>query len=609
MKKIVFLLMILILFASHAFGVVEADKFKLAGVKFVGITNVSEKELSKTLAAKPFPRWKFWVPEPTFTFGDLEDDLLRIKQFYQAHGYYHTEVTFKTKKIKVRPIPLIHVTYTITEGPPVIIKAIVLKIRQEIDGVSEQDLLEPIPLKIGQIFEIANYREAKKVILKILGNKGHPLAELKGRVMINVDDNQADVTFDLNPGLGCIFGPVSILQDDTYVKDVVIYRAISFKQGETYSTDKVDESRRNLFDLDIFKLALIKPGKPAKDQNAVPMIVQVKPKKRQSIKIGVGYGSEDGFRVKGAWTYRNVWGWAGKLSVSAKRSDLIENSQIEYIQPYFLDEKNALLSTAGFQREKFESHTNRKVFANASFNRKFKKNWTWTAGYNLEVNRIEDLYITDPEEIERIAADSNYMISSMDSEVVRDTTDSDLYPTKGSLVSVSIELASNIFGSEIDFFKPALELVRYQPITDNILLAGRIGFQTIQEVEDTEDIPIFKRLFLGGSNTVRGYGYQKLGPMDENGKPLGGLTSVNANLELRYPIYNKISGVVFLDMGLLDEESFRQDLSDMRYGCGAGIRYNTIIGPVRVDLGYKLNPPREEIEDRWMIHFSIGQAF
>jgi outer membrane protein assembly factor BamA len=249
------------------------------------------------------------------------------------------------------------------------------------------------------------------------------------------------------------------------------------------------------------------------------------------------------------------------------------------------------------------------VFANASFNRKFNKNWTWTAGYNLEVNRIEDLYITDPEEIERIAVDSNYLISSMDSEVVRDTTDSDLYPTKGSLVSVSIELASNIFGSEIDFFKPALELVRYQPITDNILLAGRIGFQTIQEVEDTEDIPIFKRLFLGGSNTVRGYGYQKLGPMDENGKPLGGLTSVNANLELRYPIYNKISGVVFLDMGLLDEESFRQDLSDMRYGCGAGIRYNTIIGPVRVDLGYKLNPPREEIEDRWMIHFSIGQAF
>ena len=152
-------------------------------------------------------------------------------------------------------------------------------------------------------------------------------------------------------------------------------------------------------------------------------------------------------------------------------------------------------------------------------------------------------------------------------------------------------------------------------------MAGRIRGEVIQETEDSQSIPIFKRLFLGGTNTVRGYGYQKLGPLDPNGNPLGGQTAISGNLELRFPVYKKFSGVVFSDMGHVDLDPFSVDSGEMRFTCGAGIRYNTIIGPVRLDFGYKINPPvlgdvtvntptpNEEVEDRWKIHFSIGQAF
>ena len=151
-------------------------------------------------------------------------------------------------------------------------------------------------------------------------------------------------------------------------------------------------------------------------------------------------------------------------------------------------------------------------------------------------------------------------------------------------------------------------------------MAGRFRFEVIQETEDTDTIPIFKRLFLGGTNTVRGYGFQKLGPLDPNGKPLGGQTSLLGNLELRYPIYKKLSGVAFLDAGHVNRDPIEIDPDDLRFTGGAGLRYNTAIGPVRIDFGYKLNPPTlgdvattttpdEDTEDRWKIHFSIGQTF
>jgi outer membrane protein assembly factor BamA len=339
------------------------------------------------------------------------------------------------------------------------------------------------------------------------------------------------------------------------------------------------------------------------------MTVQLKPKKSQNFRFGIGYGTEDGLRLKGAWTYRNLWGWAGKTSISAKRSDLIENIQTDYIQPYFLDAQNTLRAKTGFEREKFESYTNRKVFGTAGLERTFMKYWTVAAGYNLEVNNLEEIKITDPEELEKLSQQNIYFISSLLGGLVYNSADNALDPKKGSVVALSAEWASDLLGSEINFVRPALELKRYQPVYENFTVAGRVRFETIQS-DDPASIPIFKRLFLGGSDTVRGYDYQKIPPLDDTGNPLGGLSSLNANLELRFPVYRKLTGVIFGDMGLLDPEYLRYDTGEMRYTCGGGIRYNTIVGPLRLDIGYKLNPPESEQKvDRWRLHFSIGQAF
>jgi outer membrane protein assembly factor BamA len=107
-----------------------------------------------------------------------------------------------------------------------------------------------------------------------------------------------------------------------------------------------------------------------------------------------------------------------------------------------------------------------------------------------------------------------------------------------------------------------------------------------------------------------------LGPLDAKGVPVGGKSAANANLEARFPIYGSVSGVVFFDAGMVDPESFRFDAGEIRTACGAGFRYDSVIGPIRVEFGYKLNPegedelpPGVEPESRWRIHFNVGQTF
>ena len=141
------------------------------------------------------------------------------------------------------------------------------------------------------------------------------------------------------------------------------------------------------------------------------------------------------------------------------------------------------------------------------------------------------------------------------------------------------------------------------------MFAKRIQFGFIQPFGSTGefDVPVFKRFFAGGSASMRGFPFQRLGPLDEDDDPLGGNSILIGNLETRFPLYRKIGGVLFLDYGNVYPSSLSYDFGDIRYAAGAGLRYNTIVGPIRVDLGYALNPVDEL--SRVQLFISIGQAF
>ena len=634
--------MLAFLFTARADNSFDFKEFHVIKTKIVGIKSISRKKLSRYLIIKSSPRWKFWRPKLQANFTDVEDDLLQIKQFYQNAGYYHTKVTYHLERVKTGQIlpslkdlaqgnlnqvyekeilvPAVKLIYSVSEGPPVLIRSVSIKIRPEIEEFSEETLIDLLPTKTAVIFDTAQYYQSKKTLVKAFRNNGYPNVNLDGEVTVNTDRNEAMVTFDIIPGAKCQFGKITIADNMDYIREETLYRALRFEKGETYSEAKVDGSMRNLFNLDVFKTVSFSPEEGHSDRTVIPFTLEAEPKKRQSTRLGVGYGSEDGPRVSGTWTFRNAFNWGGKLSLNAKTSKLIQKANVEFLQPYAIDSKSSLKYVAGFEREFLDSHTNRRSFAEIDLNQDINQNWSYNFGYILEINKLEDFNIDDPEEIALFRDDNNFLLSFLRFGVSRDTRNNIFAPTKGSVLALSIEHGSHLTGSEVDFFAPSFEVIHHQPVTKSITLAGRVRVESIQEIYDTTSIPIFKRLFLGGSSTVRGYGFQKLGPIDEDDDPLGGESSLSANVEIRCPIYKKLSGVVFIDMGLIKSESFSYNLQDLLYSCGLGIRYETVVGPIRLDFGYKLNPPRrgdfgitsnpnDEIEDRWKIHANIGQAF
>lgn len=600
--------------------------FFVQSIKFKGIKNISRKKLAETLAVRPINRWRFWKAPDSATMEDLEDDRLRIKQFYRDRGYFQTTAAFKIEELDKKRkseeqgdmLPVKNIVFEVAEGPQTAVDSIRL-IFDPPGTISDRPFIDQIPLKRGQALDSEKYRDSKKRIIKILGNRGYPFAKVGGHVTVDIQSNKADVAFDVTPGRKYKFGPLSVSKKGGSIEEKIVRRAIRFKQGDTYATSLIEESQRNLYNMDVFRVAVIKPGKPAPGADEIPMHLESKPKKRQRVKLGAGYGTEDGIRAKAAWTYRNLFGRAGNATVSAKRSEILENAQVEYAQPYIVDSKTHFRSKAGVERDFLESYQTRSIFSEMFMDRDIKKFWTVSIGYNLEINRVEDLDVTNAA-AEDIGTEENYLISSVMGSSTYDSTNDTFNPSQGSGISLSYEQASTLLGSEIKFLSPAVEMKHFMPLPWSTILAGRFRVQTVLETENTQDLPIFKRLFLGGSHTVRGYGYQELPPLDADENPIGGLTSLNGNLEWRYPLYKKVSGVVFLDLGLLSSESFQLDFTDTRYSCGAGLRYNTIIGPIRFDLGYKLNPPtkgdlgfstnkNKEIEAPWRIHFSIGHTF
>jgi outer membrane translocation and assembly module TamA len=129
------------------------------------------------------------------------------------------------------------------------------------------------------------------------------------------------------------------------------------------------------------------------------------------------------------------------------------------------------------------------------------------------------------------------------------------------------------------------------------------------------NVPFYKRFFLGGASSLRGWGRFEVSPLSGYGFPIGGLSMLEGSSEVRLPIFGKFGAVAFFDYGNVWSESWSIDLGDLRYAAGPGLRYMTPIGPVRLDVGYQLNPIEgllvngEPEQRRFRMHFSIGQAF
>jgi outer membrane protein assembly factor BamA len=196
------------------------------------------------------------------------------------------------------------------------------------------------------------------------------------------------------------------------------------------------------------------------------------------------------------------------------------------------------------------------------------------------------------------------------------TADNLLNAHNGYQVAFHTEQAGRIVPGTFNYYAISADGRHYLPIGGSVVLASRLQLGNIQPVgDDQANIPFSKRYFLGGSTSVRGWGRYEISPLSQSGLPIGGDAMLAFSEELRAILQGNLGGVLFLDGGNVWAKSFGFQMNHLRYAVGPGLRYQTPIGPIRLDLGYQLNPIPGLFVDgapqtrRWRIHFSIGQAF
>src|SRR5262249_11298852 len=192
-------------------------------------------------------------------------------------------------------------------------------------------------------------------------------------------------------------------------------------------------------------------------------------------------------------------------------------------------------------------------------------------------------------------------------EVQWNTSDSLLNPTRGTVLRGRIDHANKTFVSDVSFVKLVLEGRHYMPLWAHVILATRLKVGGIEPYGGNTEVPLNVRFFAGGAGSVRGFPLNRLGPLNKDGDPIGGMSLVEGSAELRFPLFGDLGAVLFVDTGNVFHSPFTYRLDDLRYAVGPGIRYNTPVGPFRLDLGIIVD--RRSGEQFGRVEFSIGQAF
>jgi outer membrane protein insertion porin family/translocation and assembly module TamA len=603
-SKTIAMVFLALLFAAAPGGADGGGNIYVAGIVFNGARQIKAGALKKLMEIKA-PSKVPLAKAPILDESVLKDDISSIVKYYQSNGYFDASARFSLRMNEAGSAA--EVVIDVNEGGPSIIKDIAVETHGTDTAELKKKLYGQITVKQGKRFEYEVYDTSKKQIEVYLVNNGYSSAVVSGKVRVNKKRHTVSVEFLVDEGMLRRFGEVSVRGNNS-VKTKDITDELFFKPGELFSRAKLTQSQMKIFSLGLFKSVNVSPV-VVDTSPVVAVDVIVAEGDKMAVKFGVGYLTEAKFTAQTEWDRYYLWGSPRTLSLTAGYSSIIEDVSIKLLQPYFFSRKNELSITGDINREDEVSYTNEKISSQLMLKRTISSKLSAFGAYNLEVNRPIDIQTSLQEVLQETVPGTLYYVSSISAGINYISVDQPSYPSHGGTYSLYVEPATFLLGSQVDYFKAVIENHLYGVIVDDLILATREKFGVIIPSRFTKDIPIFKRYFSGGSYSVRGYGYQQIGPKDSLGNPTGGQSLFEANVELRYPIIGKVKGVLFLDAGNVYATTPDIDFYEMSYGTGIGIRYVTPIGPLGLDAGFPVDHLKSILFDQLNVYISIGQSF
>lgn len=543
----------------------------------------------------------------------LEADLSSFERALRSRGYYDGSITHRVDR-STEPIEIV---IRVFPGPQFTISEISLQFR---DSPPPEEVLQQLrdrmAIKTGDPARADDIVAAEDRIMNRLPQLGYPLAVKNERtVVINHNRNTARITYRFDTGPRLRFGETRYRGGED-IQRGYLQRLTPWEPGQMFDQRLVDRFRRELVATRLFssvRLGFERSPSQLRAQEGdtrADMEIELSAADLRTISVGAGFSTTEGLGGEVAWEHRNFFGSQERLRIVATGAQIEQSLRGEFRKPNFRRLDQLLTSELALTREDTDAFESLEILGSAGLERVLSndrpevfllgrdatRDLTISIGAEVVLTRVDD------EQGER-----DFFLAGLPLGAAYDTRDSLLDPTEGLRVRVSTAPFLGVEQEVFDFVKNEIGLSGYYPVDEDkdIVLAARATAGSIVGAE-RETLPANRLFFAGGGGSVRGFGFQDIGPLDGNNDPLGGRSLTEVSFEARFKITDSIGIVPFLDGGQVYDEVIPQ-LSDFRWGAGLGLRYFTGFAPIRLDVGTPLNPrPRD---DRVQFYVSIGQSF
>lgn len=535
-------------------------------------------------------------PPPTMAGVDrrAKNDVQELDDALRSEGYYDGRVSYSLERdqtpvkvtLKVEPGP----EYTLTEFAIRYVGA---------DGqpmpAPEGAVAPKVPLGVRARAPVI-VADERGVIIG-LTRHGYPYAKAADRkVVVDHRSHTVTVAINVDPGPLSRFGDVTV-KGLNKLKEDFIRRRIPWKRDDIYDANLLDKFRTTLSGLGLFQSVTIEKAASPTADGHVPITVTASEAKRRSIGATAGYSTSEGFDGSVFWENRDLLGNGERLRITGEAAELRQGVTGDFVIPDFLRFDQILEAKAAALHENTDAYESLGTSSLLALDRGLAKHVRGSLGVAPEFTEIKD-----------DTGKTFFSLLGVPATLRYDSRDDVLNPTKGFRAALSLTPYLSFGKGQDIFLVSEFNGSIYFPFDKKrVILAFRTRLGSITGTS-TVNIPATKRLYAGGGGSIRGYKYQRVGPLDVNGDPTGGRSVAEFSAEIRTRITKSIGLVPFVDGGNVFGASYPDFSQKLRWAAGLGLRYRTAAGPLRLDIAFPINR-RPGIDNHVELYISIGQAF
>jgi translocation and assembly module TamA len=505
----------------------------------------------------------------------------QINTALQSFGFYKSSVKGTLQRRDQQWIA----SYVVSVGPPLRYQDIQIKILGE--GREEpdlQDLFDNFPIQVGYIVDHTVYEAAKQQWLRTAIDLGYLDARLiKREIRIDMQRYKAQLSLTLDTGPLFYFGIINLIQDD--FDNAFLERYVDIKPGQRYSAARIIALEHALRDSGYFLEVLVRPKLEDAVDQRVPIDVILTSIKPSSYVFGMGYGTDTGVRARIGWEQHRVNRHGHQFVANLRVSPRIKDASTRYVIPIRNPRNDRFSIFAAYSNDDpdtSDSELGRLGISRATVHGRTR--WEYLLTFQHETFTVSDQQDT-----------VNFLTPGVNFSWV--AADDRLFPARGLRADIGLILSYDGILSDVSFAQTRLQGKVIHPLGSRgrLILRGDAGFTIASEVTV---LPASIRFFAGGDQSVRGYDYKELGPVDQNGEVIGGRYLLVGSMEYEHRVTDNWSVAAFLDSG----NAFDDFDEPLEQGAGFGVRWRSPVGPVRLDIANAISKDGNP----WRVHFTIG---